>query len=88
MTKLDRIAVSKTLAVIIPCYRVTGHVIDVIDRIGADVSMIFAVDDACPDKSGQHILKNTKDPRVQVLFHEKNKGVGGAVMTGYRAAMQ
>jgi glycosyltransferase involved in cell wall biosynthesis len=88
MNKPDRMKVGKTLAVVIPCYRVTAHVIDVIGRIGPDVSMIFAIDDACPDGSGEHILKNINDPRVQVLFHDGNKGVGGAVMTGYRAAME
>lgn len=88
MNKPDRMKVGKTLAVVIPCYKVKAHVIDVIGRIGSDVSAIFAVDDACPDGSGEHILKNSSDPRVQVLFHDKNKGVGGAVMTGYRAAME
>jgi dolichol-phosphate mannosyltransferase len=87
MTKLDRIAVRKTLAVVIPCYRVTAHVRGVIERIGPEISMIFAVDDACPDGSGKYIQENSTDPRVQVLFHKHNKGVGGAVMTGYRAAM-
>lgn len=87
MTKLDRIVVRKTLAVVIPCYRVTAHVKGVIERIGPEVSMIFAIDDACPDGSGRYIQENCTDPRVQVLFHEQNKGVGGAVMTGYRAAM-
>jgi dolichol-phosphate mannosyltransferase len=87
MVRLDRISVSKSIAVVIPCYRVTAHVMNVIDRIGPEVSMIYAVDDACPDQSGKHILDNSKDPRVKVLFHERNKGVGGAVMTGYRAAM-
>lgn len=88
MGKSDRIAVSKTLAVVIPCYRVRSHVLDVIARIGPEVSMIFAVDDACPDGSGNHIRENITDPRVRILFHEKNKGVGGAVMTGYRAAIE
>ena len=78
----------KTLAVVIPCYRVTAHIADVVAGIGPEVSMIFAVDDACPEGSGQFIRENITDPRVHVLFHEHNRGVGGAVMSGYRAAME
>lgn len=76
------------LAVVIPCYKVTRHIISVIESMPEIVERIYAVDDCCPDKSGQFILDNNKDPRVKVLFNEKNKGVGGAVMTGYRAAIE
>lgn len=75
------------IAVVIPCYRVTAHVCDVIAGIGPEVSMIFAVDDACPENSGQFIESHCQDSRLTVLYHEGNKGVGGAVMTGYRAAL-
>lgn len=75
------------IAVVIPCYRVIDHIMGVIDGIGAEVSLIFAVDDCCPDGSGEHIEKNCKDPRVIVLRNVQNLGVGGAVMTGYRAAI-
>ncbi|MGB5078525.1 MAG: glycosyltransferase family 2 protein [Sphingorhabdus sp.] len=88
MIKLDRIAARKTLAVVIPCFRVKAHVLDVISRIGSDVSMIFVIDDACPENSGEHVIAHVNDMRVHVLFHHKNKGVGAAVMTGYRAAME
>lgn len=88
MISSSRIAMHKTLAVVIPCYRVTAHIADVIAGIGPEVAMIFAVDDACPEGSGQFIRENITDPRVHVLFHEHNRGVGGAVMSGYRAAME
>jgi dolichol-phosphate mannosyltransferase len=76
------------LAVVIPCYKVKAHVLDVIAAIGPEVSMIFAVDDCCPDGSGKFIEENANDPRVHVLYNPENKGVGGAVMHGYRAAME
>lgn len=75
------------LAVVIPCFRVRAHVLDVIAAIGPGVAAIFAVDDACPDKSGDFIAERCTDPRVTVLRHSLNRGVGGAVLTGYRAAM-
>jgi dolichol-phosphate mannosyltransferase len=75
------------IAVVIPCFKVTKHIIDLLKKIDSEVSMIFVVDDCCPDKSGEFVLKNCDDKRVHVIFHEKNLGVGGAVITGYRAAI-
>jgi glycosyltransferase involved in cell wall biosynthesis len=79
---------NQKIAVVIPCYRVTNHVLDVIANIGMEVSAIFAVDDCCPDGSGDLIAKNCNDARVVVLRHPQNMGVGGAVLTGYRAAIE
>nr|WP_324257458.1 glycosyltransferase family 2 protein [Cellvibrio fontiphilus] len=78
---------NKAIAVVIPCYKVTRHIMDVIAAMPPLVSRIYVVDDCCPDKSGEFVKENNRDPRVVVLFNEKNKGVGGAVMTGYRAAI-
>lgn len=75
------------IAVVIPCYRVINHIQGVIDGIGDEVSLIFAIDDCCPDGSADYIEKNCSDPRVIVLRNAQNLGVGGAVMTGYRAAV-
>jgi glycosyltransferase involved in cell wall biosynthesis len=46
------------------------------------------VDDCCPDGSGDHVVSCCNDDRVIVLRHSENQGVGGAVVTGYRAAMR
>lgn len=76
------------VAVVIPSYRVTNHILDVLKLVGPEVSHIFVVDDACPDKSGDFVKKHSKDKRVKVLKHDQNQGVGGAVITGYRAALE
>lgn len=78
----------RMLAVVIPCYRVSAHILKVIERIPADVSKIYVIDDACPEKSGLHVEQNCKDPRVFVLYHPVNLGVGGAVISGYRQALK
>jgi dolichol-phosphate mannosyltransferase len=75
------------VAVVIPSYRVTRHILGVIDAIGAEVSRIYVVDDRCPDQSGDYVEQHCTDPRVRVLRHAVNEGVGGAVMTGYQAAI-
>lgn len=76
------------IAAVIPAYKVTGQILGVISGIGKEVSKIFVIDDACPEKSGDFVEKNVKDKRVKVLRHEINQGVGGAVITGYRAALE
>lgn len=76
------------IAVVIPCYKVTQHVLGVIDRIGPEVTRIYAVDDCCPHSSGQFILEHNRDPRVVVLFNASNLGVGGATKHGYEQALQ
>lgn len=74
------------IAVVIPSYRVTRHVLGVIASIPANVWRIYVVDDACPDGSGQLVQREATDPRVRVLFNAENQGVGGAVMAGYEQA--
>jgi glycosyltransferase involved in cell wall biosynthesis len=75
------------VAVVIPCFRVKEHVLGVIASIGDEVTLIYAVDDKCPDGSGDFIEAECDDARVKVLRHEVNKGVGGATMTGMQAAI-
>jgi dolichol-phosphate mannosyltransferase len=75
------------VAVVIPSYRVVKHILGVISEIGPEVWRIYVVDDKCPDESGQYVVNNCKDARVVVLWHDMNQGVGGAVMSGYRAAI-
>jgi glycosyltransferase involved in cell wall biosynthesis len=76
-----------SVAVVIPCFRVSGQVQDVIARIGPEVRTIFVVDDACPEHTGDCVERNCADARVTVIRHAENQGVGGAMVTGYRAAL-
>lgn len=77
-----------SVAVIIPCFRVRSHILEVIAGIGPGVDAVYVVDDACPEESGRFVAAECRDQRVKVLFHETNQGVGGATITGYRQAMQ
>lgn len=71
---------------VVPCYKVTGHILRVIRKTPAWFEGIVCVDDACPDKSGDFIESNNTDPRVVVVRLPKNQGVGGAVLAGYAEA--
>lgn len=75
------------VAVAIPCYGVREQILGVLASIGPHVDAIYVVDDACPEKTGDHVAGHCRDPRVKVLLNESNLGVGGATMRGYRAAL-
>ena len=78
------------VAVVIPCFRVSGTIISVIREVLREniVSMVFCVDDACPDESGQIARQAFRDDsRVNVIFMTTNRGVGGATKVGYEAAL-
>jgi dolichol-phosphate mannosyltransferase len=75
------------IAVVIPSFKVTRHILGVIASIGPEVERIYVVDDCCPDGSGDIVEKENLDQRVVVLRNAINQGVGGAVMHGYRQAL-
>lgn len=75
------------IAVVIPAYRVARHIADVLRGIPAFVATIIVVDDASPDDSAA-IVEKCGDPRVVLLRHERNGGVGAAMRTGFREAIR
>jgi dolichol-phosphate mannosyltransferase len=60
----------------------------VLSAFDGAVSNIIVVDDACPENTGSFVRDNCRDPRVEVVIHERNRGVGGATLTGYRRALE
>ncbi|KRB83391.1 glycosyltransferase family 2 protein [Duganella sp. Root198D2] len=76
------------VAVVIPTFKARNHILGVITEIGTEVKRIYVVDDCCPDKTGDYVEQACKDQRVVVVRHTENQGVGGAVMTGYAAAIE
>lgn len=75
------------LAVVIPSYKVKSHILSVLGKIDSSIARIYVVDDCCPEHSGMFVQANTVDERVRVVFLDQNQGVGGAVMAGYKAAI-
>lgn len=76
------------VGVVIPCYKVGRAVFDVIEQIPDCVTDIYVIDDCCPEETGKRVESECADQRLQVLTHAQNKGVGGAVMTGYKQALE
>ena len=75
------------IAVVIPCFRVKSQILDVLSGIGPECQAIYVVDDGCPEGTGDHVEAECRDPRVRVLRHDANRGVGAATLTGYEAAL-
>ena len=75
------------LAVVIPSYKVASHIVSVISNIPDNITHIIIIDDKCPHNSG-HIAQELHNPRVTVIFHDENQGVGGAVISGYKKALE
>ena len=77
------------IAVAIPCYRVRQQIGQVLSRIPPAVHKVYCVDDACPEASGKFIQSEfAGDPRITVIMRSTNGGVGAAVMSGYRRALE
>ncbi len=75
------------VAVIVPAYRAGSTIEKVLGGIPAWVTAIYVVDDASPDDTGAR-AGAVSDPRVRLLVHEANQGVGAAMVTGYRHALR
>lgn len=86
---MSKVASIKELNVIavMPAFRSRNLILQVIEAVPPDVSKIIVVDDCCPDETGHWVKKNSKDARVEVIRNDKNLGVGGASMVGFRRAL-
>ncbi len=73
------------VAVVIPAYRARRSIARVVEQALGVANLVVVVDDACPQSSGDAV--RGIDPRVRVIVHEVNRGVGGATKTGIAAAM-
>lgn len=74
-------------AVVVPAYKVSATIKDVVSSMPAVIDHVIVVDDKCPENSGA-IAEQLGIDRVTVIYHAQNKGVGGAVISGYRKAME
>lgn len=73
---------------IIPAYKVKNQILEVVDKALDYVDQVLVIDDFCPEGSGQIVQKaHVDNGKVRVLFHERNLGVGGAVKSGFRWAL-
>ncbi len=79
----------KKVAVVIPAHNEELLIGETLAGIPDFVCRIYAVNDASTDKT-QEIMEHyaSKDPAIIPLRHEKNRGVGAAIATGYLRALE
>jgi dolichol-phosphate mannosyltransferase len=75
------------VGVVVPAYRVAQQIEKVIRGIPAWIRTIIVVEDASPDDTAERVSR-LGDPRVRLIRHEKNQGVGGAMATGFAEAIR
>lgn len=75
------------VGVVIPAYRVAGHVEKVIRGIPSWIPSIIVVDDQSPDDTAARV-ERLGDRRVTLIRHARNEGVGGAMATGFAEAIR
>ena len=77
------------IAAVIPCYRVEREIQSVLGTIPSYIDHIIVVDDASPDSTAELVTASAQeDRRILLIRHAKNQGVGGAMITGYRKALE
>ncbi|HTF89933.1 MAG TPA: glycosyltransferase family 2 protein [Planctomycetota bacterium] len=75
------------IGVVIPAYDVEGQIERVISGIPGYVTTIIVVEDASRDGTRAR-LRALRDPRLIVVEHAQNRGVGGAMATGFTRALE
>jgi len=77
----------KRIAVVVCAYNEEHLVGTTIGNVPDFVDRIYVVDDASPDATAER-AREAGDPRVEVIRHVQNRGVGATIMTGYKRAVE
>ncbi len=76
-----------TVACVIPAYNEGRFIDQVIAGIPASIDHIIVVNDASTDDT-EAVVNGIADDRLTLVNHSENRGVGGAMATGYRRALE
>jgi glycosyltransferase involved in cell wall biosynthesis len=75
------------IGVVVPAYNEERLIGETLRGIPDYVTRIYVIDDCSKDGTPEAI-KKVNDRRVRVVRHEVNKGVGAAIITGYKLALE
>jgi glycosyltransferase involved in cell wall biosynthesis len=77
------------IAAVIPTYCVERDIQTVLEGLPTFIKHIIVVDDASPDSSADLVAASAKkDRRIILICHRQNEGVGGAMITGFKKALE
>ena len=80
---------NNTIAIVIPCFNVEKHIKQVVDNIPEYVDSIILINDSSPDKTGAVLSELAAgNSKITILTHSENQGVGGAMITGFKEAIE
>jgi glycosyltransferase involved in cell wall biosynthesis len=77
------------ISVVIPCYNEASTIEAILDAVQASEirdKEIIVVDDASTDTSREKLRALEGRPGLRVIYHQKNRGKGAALRTGFQAA--
>ena len=74
------------VAVVIPAFNEERHIAQTVRTVPDFVDRVIVVDDASRDAT-HRLARGVRRRGLTVLRHERNRGVGAAIATGYRAAL-
>ena len=78
----------KRVAVVIPAYNEEQLLGSTVEGVPGFVDRIYIVDDKSKDATVEQAKALAQsDPRVHLIEHEQNAGVGAAIVTGYKQAL-
>lgn len=74
----------KSISLVIPAHNEERLIGPTLDGVPETIDRVYVVDDASQDSTCEVVQRHAdRDPRVVLLRHEVNKGVGAAIITGY-----
>jgi glycosyltransferase involved in cell wall biosynthesis len=77
------------IVAVIPAYNEAGQIGDVLSSMPGFLRTIIVVDDASTDRTAALVAAAAEnDPRIVLVRHERNQGVGGAMLSGFRRALE
>jgi glycosyltransferase involved in cell wall biosynthesis len=77
----------KNIAVVVPAFNEERLIAKTVGTVPELVDSIVVVDDASQDATAER-AREVGDPRLDLVRHERNQGVGGAILTGHRRALE
>ena len=77
------------VVIVIPAFKEARRIGRMLGGLPKFVDQVIVVDDASSDETAK-VAENCRDrdARISVMRHEINRGVGAAIVTGYRAALK